>query len=726
MSRTVLRGCPLCEAMCGLSVTLGPDEEVLSVRGDPDDVYSQGFLCPKGASLGAVDDDPDRLTAPLVRHGEAFEEVSWDEAFAAVRDLLTPLLSSDRNTVAAYTGNPTGHNVAFSLLATRLARSLGSIQNYSPATMDQLPQNVAAAMLFGEPSSIPVPDLANTDLLVVIGANPLVSNGSIGAAPDYRGHLKALRRRKGRLVVIDPVATATAAVADQHLAVRPGTDLFLLLAVLQVLTTLNVTPERTTGLAELSTAVAAWTPEVSSGICGVEASLIENLARDLLQTERAAVYGRLGTTLNQHGTLTCWALQAVNVLAGNLDRPGGMLFPRPVSGGPTTRAPRGPAEPFTVGRYRTRVSGHPEVLGEFPVAALAEEILTPGPGRVRGLITYAGNPARSFPDSARIQTALAHLDALICVDPYLNETTRHAHVILPPPGLLTRDHFDMALLPMGQRNFARFSEPARALPENALSEWEILLRLCAIYEGRSITSAELETELAQALSKSIARFSEAQPHSEQPSGPRQLLDLRIRSGPYGDQFGHRPDGLTLAKILDAPHGIDLGALQPRLNEVVRTPSGTIELTPPTILATLEPPEPGRLVLVGRRDLRSKNSWLHNVSPLAKGKDRSTLHLSPEDASAHGIENGTDAVLTSAAGQIRVPVTITDEVPPGVCSLGHGWGHDDPHARLRVAARKPGVNSNTLTDATVLDPLSGTVQMNGIPVTIRPVSARAEG
>ncbi|GAA4546598.1 molybdopterin-dependent oxidoreductase [Pseudonocardia xishanensis] len=731
--RTVARGCPLCEAMCGLSVTLDADDRVVSVRGDEDDVYSKGFLCPKGASLGAVDDDPDRLTRPLVRRDGALVETTWDEAFAEVERLLAPILAEDRNGVAAYTGNPTGHNVAFTLLAGRLARSLGTIQNYSPATMDQLPQNVTAALLFGEPSSIPVPDLDTTELLVIVGGNPLVSNGSVGASPDYRGKLKALKARGGRLVVVDPARTATAAVADEHLQVRPGTDLFLFLGILHVLFAEDLVRPRAaqgklSGLDELRVAVAPYPPAVAAEACGIEQEAILRLARALAAADRAAVYGRLGTTLNRHGTLTCWALQAVNILCGHLDRPGGLLFTRPVTGSPTTRKATKQARPFAVGRYRTRVSGHPEVIGEFPVAALAEEILTPGPGRVRGLVIYGGNLARSMPDSARMQRALAEVEAVVCVDPYLNETTRYADVILPPPGSLTRDHFDLVLYQFAQRNHARFSTPARPVPDGMLSEWEILLRLIAIFEGSRETPDEIDDELAAALRRSIARNLGAEPAEVTAGvsgrGPRRLLDLRIRSGPYGDLFGRRPGGLTLSRLLEFPHGIDLGPLEPRLDEVIRTPSDTVELAPPMILdalARVEVPrsEPGTLLLIGRRDLRSKNSWLHNVTPLAKGKDRSALHVSPADAQTYEVVDGDHAVLRSATGEIRVPVKVTDEVAAGVVSLGHGFGHDDPHARLRVAAQKPGVNSNTLTDGTVLDPLSGTVQMNAIPVRLTP-------
>lgn len=731
--RTVTRGCPLCEAMCGLSVTLDADDRVVSVRGDAEDVYSKGYLCPKGASLGAVDDDPDRLTRPLVRRDGELREATWEEAFAEVDRLLSPLLADDRNSVAAYTGNPTGHNVAFTLLAGRLARSLGSIQAYSPATMDQLPQNVTAALLFGDPSSIPVPDLDTTDVLVIVGGNPLVSNGSIGAAPDYRGKLKALRARGGRVVVVDPARTATAAAADEHLQIRPGTDLFLFLGLLHVLFAEDLVRPRAaegriSGLRELREAVAAYPPAVVAAVCGIPPETITRLAQELATAHRAAVYGRLGTTLNRYGTLTCWALQAVNVLCGHVDRPGGLLFTRPVTGGPTTRKATKPARPFTVGRYRTRVSGHPEVLGELPVAALAEEILTPGPGRVRGLVVYAGNLARSLPDSAQMQRALAEVEALICVDPYLNETTRYADVILPPPGSLTRDHFDLVLYQYAQRNYARFSTPARPVPDGMLSEWEILLRLCAIYEGRGADADpdEIDDEIAAGLRRSIARSLDAEESGivagVPGGGPRRLLDLRIRSGPYGDRFGRDPGGLSLSRLLEFPHGVDLGPLEPRLDEVIRTPSGTIELAPPMILealARVEVPQPesGTLLLIGRRDLRSKNSWLHNVSPLAKGKDRSVLHVSPADAETYDLTDGGVALVTSAADEIRVPVRVTDEVGAGVVSLGHGWGHDDPHARLRVAARKPGVNSNTLTDGTVLDPLSGTVQMNAIPVRL---------
>jgi anaerobic selenocysteine-containing dehydrogenase len=714
-------------------------ESVSRVRGNRHDVYSRGFLCAKGASLGKIDSDADRLRQPLVRRNGALETATWEEAFAEVDRLLTPILQEDRDAVATYVGNPTGHNVGAALYLPPLLKALGTRSCYTVATVDQMPKSVAAALLYGSPESVPVPDLDRLSYLVIIGANPVVSNGSILCAPDMPGRLAAIRARGGTVVVIDPARTKTADAADRHLAVRPGTDALLLLAVLRSLFAAGVDLGRlgglVTGLDELEAIVRPFEPAAVADRCGIDADEIERLARELSESEGAAVYGRVGTTLSAHGTLTSWLIEVVNIVTGNLDHPGGAMFTTPVVGGPNSRGTPRYGPPIEFGRWRTRVRGLPECLGELPVSALAEEIATPGAGRVRALITVAGNPVLSTPNGASLDEALRALDALVCVDPYVNETTRHAHVILPPPSNLARGHYDIAIRLYAVRNVAHYSPPAIDLPEGALQEWEILARLTMIVAGdpdgdvgrfddalAGRLAAAIAEELDQPLDDvldAIARWR----------GPERLLDLRIRSGRHGDRFGRDPDGLTLAQLASSPNGIDLGPLEPRLPDLLRTPDGMIDLAPAVIVeeicALANTLGRGgleslpRFELIGRRNGRSKNSWLRNIPTLMSGRPRNTLQMHPSDAIELALEDGATAVVSSAVGSVRANIEVCDGLRPGVVSLAHGWSDDLDGCRLGMAATRRGPNSNLLADTATIDPLSGTAVLNGIPVTIAP-------
>ncbi|WP_298798847.1 molybdopterin-dependent oxidoreductase [Pseudonocardia sp. 73-21] len=726
------RTCPLCEATCGLTITTdGPD--VLSVRGDPDDVGSHGFLCPKGVALGDLHHDPDRLTTPLVRRDGVLVPATFDEAYAEIEARLPPLLAGHgRNAVAVYLGNPNSHDHAATLYGPVLIRALGTDQRYSASTVDQMPKQVASALMFGTGLSIAIPDVDHTQFLLVLGANPLVSNGSLFTAPDMPGRLRALRRRGGRLVVVDPRRTRTARAADEHLTIRPGADALLLAAMAQTLFADGLVVSslpHVSGVEEVREAVASFPPEVVAQGCGVPASTIRRLAHELAAAPSAAVYGRIGTCTTAHGTVASWLVDVLNTLTGNLDRPGGVLFPAAAAGGANTAGPHGSGRGVRIpGSRRTRVRGLPSALGEFPVAALAEEIDTPGADRVRALITVAGNPALSTPNSARLEAALGQLDFMVSVDAYLNETTRHADVVLPAPSPLTRGHYDIVFAQFAARNVARWSPPVFPADPARPGDGEMLLRLAAIAAG---TTAEA---LDDAVTLTAAAAAVADPcspvHGRDPAelvaalgsrrGADRLLDLLLRTGPYGDGFGADPDGLTLDVLAAAPHGVDLGPLQPRLPDVLRTPSGTVELAPPVIIADAE-----RLhdllgasdgpVLVGRRDLRSNNSWMHNLPAMVRGADRCTLHVNPVDAAALGLVDGDRARVTSRVGSVEAPVTITDDIRPGVVSLPHGWGHAT-HAGT-VAAAHPGVNSNLLTDELVIDPLSGNAALNAIPVTV---------
>lgn len=743
MTDTALRICPFCEATCGLTLTVDPGVDggaVTHARGDRADVFSAGYICPKGASFPELDNDPDRLTAPLVRRDGVLVEVGWDEAFAIVADRLGAVIGAHGGaSVAVYFGNPNAHTIAGGLYVPLLVRALGTRQVFSASTLDQMPKHVSVGHLFGNPIAFPVPDLDRTDHLVVIGANPLVSNGSVLTAADIGGKLRALRRRGGRLTVIDPARTRTAEIADRHVAPRPGTDAALLFAIVHVLfdedlADLGAIADHVVGVDEVRALAADFAPEAVAAHCGVSADEIRGLAREIATAPSAAVYGRIGTSTVEFGTLASWLVDVVNILTGNLDRPGGAMFPAsPVAAAPR---PHRPGRGFRTGRWHSRVSGHPEVLGELPAAALAEEIDTPGDGQVKAVLTIAGNPVLSAPDGERLSRALTGVEFMVSVDPYLNETTRHADVILPPPPPSRTPHFDVALNNLAVRNTARYSPPPLPTADGRPGEPEILARLALILHGAGpagdvalvddqVIAATLAKETADPDSPVAGRgVDELTAMLEPGPGYERRLDMMLRLGRYGDAFGARPDGLTLRRLKDAPHGIDYGALQPRLTEILRTPSGKVELAPEPFVddvARLRESlrrRPEGFVLIGRRHLRSNNSWMHNLPALSGGSNRCTLQIHPDDAAELGL-TGT-AVVKGPGGALEAPVELTDRMRRGVVSLPHGWGHSLDGVRLSVAAGRPGVNVNQLNDGSVLDALSGTAVLNGIPVEIAPV------
>jgi anaerobic selenocysteine-containing dehydrogenase len=696
--RTAFTTCPLCEATCGLALTVDGDR-ISSVRGDGDDVFSRGFICPKGAALGELDADPDRLRAPRVRRDGVLAPASWAEAFAAVEAGLMPILDRHgRDSVALYQGNPTVHTLAGGLFGGELRRSLGSRNLYSASTLDQMPKQVACGYLYGNPFAVPVPDVDRTDFLLMLGADPYSSNGSLWTVPDVPGRLRALRERGGRLVVVDPRRSRTARHADQYVPIRPGTDVFLLLGLVHELFARDlVAPGRLephlSGVADVRALVEPFTPAAVAPRCGVEAATIAGLAADLAAAGRGAVYGRVGTTTVPHGTVTSWLVDVLNVLTGNLDRPGGAMFPLPALG----RRGTGHGPGFTTGRWHSRVRGLPEILGELPAVTLADEISGSGPGQVRALITIAGNPVLSVPNSARLDRALAGLDFMVSVDPYVNETTRHADVILPPPPPSQQAHYDVAFYLFSVRNIAKYSPAPVPLADGQLDECDIVLRLVAILSGKGST-VEVDG-LAQA---------------------ERQLDDRLRRGPYG---------LSLEQVRAEPHGIDLGPLVERIPEILRTPSGTVELCPAPIAAEVarlaaDPhrTDPAALVLIGRRHLRTNNSWMHNVPGLVRGRDLCTMLVNPVDADRNGLTPGGRARVASRVGEIEVSVEVTADIAPGAVSIPHGFGHDLPGVELTVARRHAGVNTNRLTDDAPIDPLSGTAVLNSVPVTVRPVPA----
>ncbi|MYS92905.1 MULTISPECIES: molybdopterin oxidoreductase family protein [Streptomyces] len=741
MSRTALRICPLCEATCGLTLTI-EGTRVTHARGDRDDVFSKGFICPKGASFGAVDADPDRLRTPLVRRDGELREATWEEAFDAVAAGIRPVVERyGPNSVGVVLGNPNVHTMAGALYPAVLLAGLGTRSVFTASTVDQMPKHVSSGLLFGDANAIPVPDLDHTDHLLLIGANPLESNGSLCTAPDFPGKLKALKARGGTLVVIDPRRTRTAKLADRHIAVRPGTDALLLAAMAQVLFDEGLTEPipHVQGVEEVADALREFTPEAVAAACDVEAGVIRTLARELAAAPTAAVYGRIGSCTVPHGTLASWLVDVLNILTGNLDRPGGALFPQAATD--KTPRPAGPGRGFALGRWHSRVSRHPEAKGELPLSALAEEIdTTTEEGEpVRALLAVAANPVLSAPDGDRLDKALDSLDFMVSVDPYLNETSRHADVVLPPPPPSQSPHHDFAFNTLAVRNQVRYTRPAIPLEPGRMAETEILARLILAVTGMhgADPAAVDQMVIDQTLGKAV-KEPHSPVHGRDPrelaarltgdNGPERRLDMMLRLGPYGDGFGVRPDGLTLQKLLAHPHGIDLGPLRPRLPQPLKTRSGTVELLPRPIaddlprLKRAREERPDGLVLVGRRHLRSNNSWMHNVPALTGGSNRCTLHIHPEDAERLGVRDGAPVRVKGAGGEVTAPAEVTDDVRRGVVSLPHGWGHDRPGTRLGHAATDPGVNVNQLLDGRLLDPLSGNAVLNGVPVEVAPETA----
>ena len=732
-TETAYRTCPLCEATCGLEITL-KDGEVGRIRGDRDDVFSHGFICPKGSTLKHLESDPDRLREPMIREGDQWRPATWDEAFLLIQERLMPIIAEHgSNAVGVFLGNPNVHSLAGTLYVKVFLRALRTRNLFTAATVDQMPKHVSSGLMFGHPDLIPVPDLDRTSYLLMLGADPYESNGSLATAPDWPGRLEKIKERDGKVVVVDPRRSKTADKASEHIAIRPGTDALLLAAIVNALVEDGLVvhlPAFYRRSQEAMAALEGFTPERVAEATGIGAETTRRIARELAQAESAVVYSRVGTHTVRFGTIASWLVDLLNALTGNLDRPGGAMFANPAHLQPRSR--RG----FATGRWISRVRGLPEVRGELPVVTLAEEIETPGEGQIRAMVVIAGNPVLSTPNSGRLDTALGQLEFMISIDLYRNETSRHADVILPATPPLQRSHYDLAFTGLAIRNIANYS-PAILPDELGMSEWEVLCKLAGIVSGQDPTVAPslvddfafttfLQRRLEDARSPLHGRdMAEIVEMVGERRGPERFLDLMLRSGPYGDHFGENPDGLTLAALEAAPHGVDLGPLEPRLPDALCTPDGTVDLAPQPIVDDLTRLEEALghsngMLLIGRRQLRSNNSWMHNIEVLVKGKERCTLLMNPNDADRIGIDDGGEAEVVSRTGKVVVPVQVSDSMMSGVVSLPHGWGHDLEGVALSVASARPGVNFNALSDETEIDPLSGNAILNAISVTVNAV------
>jgi anaerobic selenocysteine-containing dehydrogenase len=727
------RVCPLCEAMCGLTVDVDAAAAIGSVRGDQDDPWSRGYLCPKGASLGRLHDDPDRLRVPLIRTADGWREASFDDAYARCEELISGVL--DRHGKDAFTcfvGNPTMHSIALSRYVGVLAASFHHI--YSTGTVDAWPKNVTATLMFGNAYLFPVPDVPRTDYFLCLGANPSASNGSLIALPDFVGEIDRVRARGGRVAVVDPRRTGTSNHADEWIGIQPGTDAAWLLAVLHVLFAENLVDLGTVadlvdGVEVVRDLVRAFPPESVEEFTRVPAATTRRIARELAAAPTAAVYGRIGLCTQEFGTLATWLVDVLAICTGNLDKPGGSMFARPIGLPPSWLTSTKAAGLPEFGRWRAHGTDVPEILGQVPASCLAEEILAPGSGQIRGLFTSAANPVISVPGSDRLDVALADLECMISLDAYVNETTRHAHVILPAPSPLELPHLDNLSPAWAVRSAARWSEPVLPLPPQMREEWESIVLLAGLLGGTKLADIDIDA-VDDGYFAVLCSVTGIDPQVAAAAttlrGPRRIADWEIRVGAFGDRYGDRPDGWNLERLQAHPHGVDLGPMIPRAREAVCTPTGRIELAPeylltdlPRLAARISAGAPTGPVLVSRRHVRSNNSWLHNVDSLMRGRDRCTLLVSPDDAAAYGLHDSGYARVTSDAATVDVLVEVTDEMLPGVVCLPHGWGHDKPGMRMSVASASPGVNNNRLAPVELRDALSGNAAVNGIPVQLAP-------
>lgn len=692
------RACHLCEAICGLNIEVSHEADgrarISSIKGDPQDPFSRGHICPKAVALQDIQEDPDRLRQPHRRIGDRWQPIGWDEAFTLAAERLWAVQQAHgRNAVAVYQGNPSVHNYGLMTHSNYFLGLLKTRNRFSATSVDQLPQHLTSHLMYGHGLLLPIPDIDHTRFMLILGGNPLASNGSIMTVPDVEKRLKALKARGGRLVVVDPRRSETAAMADQHLFIRPGGDAALLAALLHTLFAEDLARGShlpVNGLDQVRQAIAPFDAETMSGLCGIPAQDIRQLARDFAAAGQAVCYGRMGVSTQAFGSLCHWLVQLINLVTGNLDREGGALCTQPAvdlvastSGG-------------HFNQWQSRVSGLPEYGGELPVSALAEEILEPGEGQVRALVTVAGNPVLSTPNGRRLDEALDGLDFMLSIDLYINETTRHADLILPSTSALENDHYDSTFNLLAVRNVTRFNRAILAKPEGALHDWEIFVGLAKAFSARA--QAELKATMP----------------------PAQMIDHALRKGPYGDASAWK---LSLQTLDQHPHGLDLGPLMPNLAGRLRTASQVIEAAPVALLEDLQrlarqlPPEPGQLLLIGRRHVRSNNSWMHNFHRLVKGKPRHQLLMHPADLQQRQLQDGQTVRIRSRTGVLEVQVQASEEMMPGVVSLPHGYGHGRQGAQLQVASAQPGVSANDLTDERLRDGVSGNAALNGVPVQV---------
>lgn len=714
MDQIHYRSCSLCEAMCGLQIEL-KDGSIQGFKGDPEDKFSRGHICPKGPELKSLYQDPDRIKFPQKRTKTGWETVSWVDALSDIATQLVKIQTTYGNdSVAVYNGNPTVHNYGSMLLGQRFSSRLKTKNNFSATSVDQLPHQLLSYLMFGHQLLVPIPDIDHTDFFLILGGNPFASNGSLMSVPDVKKRLKAIQDRGGKYVVVDPRKSETAVHADEHLFIKPGTDAYFLLAVLHVLFEKKLTKPndliRKEDIQTIQAVTKEYSPERVSKITGVHKETIERIAFEFANAPSAVCYGRVGVSTQEFGAICQWLINVINIVTGNLDKKGGAMFTLPavdlVGEGSVMRS-----SPGSFNSYQSRVRKLPEFSDELPVAALAEEILTEGEGKIRALFTSAGNPVLSTPNGTKLDKALSSLDFMVSVDFYLNETTKHAHYILPPTSALEHDHYDLIFNVFAVRNTARYNQPLFTPEPGMLHDWEIFSDLTKRLEltraGKELPKDIIKTKLT----------------------PASIIDHALKSGPYGNKGPHNKE-MSLELLKNSPHGVDLGPLTPSFPERLYTEDKSIHLFPEILKEDLPrlktkfsewekfSSDKSHFLLIGRRHLRSNNSWMHNLPKLMTGKARCTVMIHPSDANHLGIINEEEVIVESSVGKIQIPVEITEELMQGVVSIPHGFGHNRVGTNQKVATEFSGVSINDLTDDQAIDEFSGNAAFSGIKVSIR--------
>lgn len=700
-STTHYRNCNLCEAMCGLEIKT-QDKEIISIRGDKADLFSRGHICPKALGMKDIYEDPDRLKFPMKKTANGWQPISWEAAFDEVADKLKDIgRKYGDNAIGVYQGNPSVHNVGTTLFSPNFVRSLKTKNRFSATSVDQLPHHLAAMTMFGHPAFTPVPDIDRTDFWLILGGNPLVSNGSIMTAPDLGKRLRAIKQKGGKVVVVDPRRTETADKASQHIFIKPGTDVWLLLAMVRdILEQPKLNLRHLTGLIDgeqinlLKDLVEPYTMAVAAEKTGIPTETIQQLSQNFRDAGAAVAYGRMGVSTVTFGSLCQWLVHCLNILTGNMDRAGGFMLTSPAFD--PVRPPKG--KPRQLGRWKSRVRGLPEFNGEIPSVTLADEILTEGEGQIKAMVTSCGNPVLSVPNGAKLDQAFESLEFMVCIDIYLNETTRHADIILPPATGLEVPHFDIGFNQLSIRNVVKYSDPVFDKAEGAKYDYEIFQELT-----RRMQIEELPSDKT-ARQQMLQRYQMT---------PAMILDGGMQKGEYG---------LSLEEVKASEHGMDLGPLKPRFPERLHTEGKKINLVPQIFQEDLKrlqsaPDTNGHLLLIGRRHLRSNNSWMHNSHRLVKGGDRCTVLMHPADAAARNLVEGQKVAVSSRVGKVELPIEISDEMMEGVVSIPHGWGHGRQRINMQVAQAHPGVSVNDLTDELLIDELTGNAAVNGVPVEV---------
>lgn len=699
--KTHYRACNLCEATCGLVIQT-QDEKIISIKGDKEDPLSRGFICPKGTAMQDVQNDPNRLRSPVKKVANGWEEITYEEAYELVAESIVNTQNQfGKNAVGYYIGNPAVHNYGALTHGPNFSRALKTVNRFSATSLDQLPAQLACYLMYGHQFLLPVPDIDHCDYFLMLGANPMASNGSLWTVPDIPNRIKELKARGGELVVIDPRHSETAAVASNHHFIKPGTDAYLLMGIIHLLfangwVNTGHLSEKIKGIEEVENLAKPFTPEKVSALTGIAVEDMTAMAEKLAKTKRSVCYGRMGISTQVYGALCNWAIQVINVLTNSLDVVGGAMVTHPAVG----HVKPGESGAGNFKRKFSRVSNLPSFSGELPAVVMAEEMLTEGEDQIKCFVTAFGNPVLSAPNGRLLDKAFADLDFMACIDIYINETTQHADVIIPPTAHLEHDHYDIAFLRFATRNVAKFNEAIFDKPDGAQHDWEIY------------------NNLTQAIADKRGESCSPMPE------PAALVDFMLQSGYYTENPGE-VGPLTLEKIKEAPHGIDLGPLSPSLDERICTSDGMIQLAPEEMSIDvgrlrneLENQDANaNLLLIGRRHVRSCNSWLHNSHRLVKGKPRWQLMMHPDDMSSRNIKDGETVRITSKAGSVETLVAATEEMMPGVVSLPHGWGHQRPGVVLDIAAEQVGVSANDITDETYYDQLSGNAALNGVSVEV---------